>query len=404
MQTHRLIAICTFLTLLCGVITAQNATSSPSSRFGYGELNDNIPTPFRAMGGVSAGMRTAVINPSQPASYTVCDSTTFMFDLAGSVMWTNYGDNNGVRNRANGNLEYITLQFPIWKQHIAFSAGVMPYSAVGYEFQLSNSVGGHDYTVAYAGEGGFSQVYGGLSFNICDWVALGANFYYMFGDADNVTTLMFSEADINDAIMYKSMHVNNFRFRYGLQFFHTFADRHDVVLGAVFENRSRLRGDYTQYELSTLDSVAVRSDGFQTPLYYGVGASYRFDNRLLVAVDYACHQWSKALYFGEKGQLADRSRLAAGVEYRHKALSRHYAERMYWRAGFSLMSSYLPYASQHDLGVSVGIGLPFRTTASMLNLTVEYNRRHPMSGMVENNLKLTVGVGVSENWFFKRKL
>ena len=40
-----------------GQSVAQNATSSPSSRFGLGELNDNIPGTFRAMGGVSTGMR-----------------------------------------------------------------------------------------------------------------------------------------------------------------------------------------------------------------------------------------------------------------------------------------------------------------------------------------------------------
>ena len=165
-----------------------------------------------------------------------------------------------------------------------------------------------------------------------------------------------------------------------------------------------MKGEYLQYEISTLDSLSVREDGFQTPEYFSVGGSYRFDNRLLVAVDYSCHRWSDALFFGEKKQLADRSKISLGVEYRHKQLSRHYAERMFWRAGASLMSSYLPYASAKDLAVSVGIGLPFRTTASMLNLTVEYNRRHPMPAMVENNLKLTIGVGVSENWFMKRRL
>ena len=107
---------------------AQNATSSPSSRFGYGELNDNLPTAYRAMGGVGLGMRSnKAINPAQPASYTACDSMTFMFDIAGSFLYTNYGDSYGERNRLNGNLEYVTMQFPLWRQHIAFSAGVTPY-------------------------------------------------------------------------------------------------------------------------------------------------------------------------------------------------------------------------------------------------------------------------------------
>ena len=112
---------------------AQNMTSSPYSRFAYGDLGDDTPNTFRGMGGVGIGMRSnKAINPLQPASYTGCDSTTFMFDLAGSVLWTTYVDASGRRNRANGNLEYISLQFPIYKHYIAFSAGVMPFSSVGF--------------------------------------------------------------------------------------------------------------------------------------------------------------------------------------------------------------------------------------------------------------------------------
>lgn len=118
------------VSLMVAGMSAQNATSSPSSRFGYGELNDNLPGAYRAMGGVGIGMRSnKAINPAQPASYTACDSMTFMFDLAGSFLYTNYGDSYGQRNKMNGNLEYMTLQFPIWRKYIAFSAGITPYSA-----------------------------------------------------------------------------------------------------------------------------------------------------------------------------------------------------------------------------------------------------------------------------------
>ena len=109
-----------FAIMIVTSICAQNATSSPSSRFGYGELNNNLPGAYRAMGGLGLGMRSnKVINPAQPASYTACDSMTFMFDVAGSFLYTNYGDAYGERNKVNGNLEYLTMQFPIWRQHIA---------------------------------------------------------------------------------------------------------------------------------------------------------------------------------------------------------------------------------------------------------------------------------------------
>ena len=406
MQANR---IAFFVILFLGSLSmaAQNSTSSPSSRFGYGEMVDNIPTAYRAMGGVSTGLRSAsAINPSQPASYTACDSMSFMFDIAGSVMWTQYKDSKGARNRANGNLEYVTVQFPIWKQHIAFSAGVMPYSVIGYNFALRDKtdVGSHGYTVEYAGEGGITQVYGGLSFNILNWVALGANFYYMFGDATNVTALAFDESDLTDVMMYRNMHVSSFRFRYGLQAFHTFADKHEVVLGAVFENRSRLRGEYSQYELMTLDTIPVDQDGFQVPMFYSVGVGYNYAQRLQLAFDYSCHAWSKADYFGAKNRFSDRHRYALGVSYRHNPYARNYAQRMTWRVGASMQDSYVRQQNIYDFSVSMGLGFPFRTTATMLNFAVEYNRRKSIENLTENNLKFTIAVGVNEGWFFKRKL
>ena len=105
------------LTLAVG---AQNMTSSPYSRFAYGDLGDDVPNTYRAMGGVGIGMRSnKAINPLQPASYTACDSVTFMFDLAGSVLWTTYSDATGSRNRDNGNLDYLSLQMPLYNLYIA---------------------------------------------------------------------------------------------------------------------------------------------------------------------------------------------------------------------------------------------------------------------------------------------
>ena len=386
-------------------LSAQNATSSPSSRFGYGELNDNIPVAYRGMGGVSTGMRRpSAINPAQPASYTVCDSVTFMFDLAGSGMWTNYRDTYGQRNRANGNLECVTLQFPIWKRHIAFSAGVLPYSSVGYDFALTGSESKYAYTINYQGEGGITNVYAGLSFNILDWFALGANAYYMFGDATNAVQLTFDNTDLHEKLMYANMKVRSFRFRYGAQLFHTFADRHEVVLGATFENRQKLNGEFVQYELTTLDSVLVQTQGFQLPMYYSVGFSYCFDNRLLFAADYSRHAWSQAQYFGTTNALRDRSRIHLGVEYRHNNMSRNYAQRMYWRAGFALLDSYVGQTNRKDFTVTLGMGFPLRTSASLFNLALEYERRNATAQLTENNLRLTVNIAVAENWFFKRKL
>ena len=392
--------------LVVAGLWAQNATSSPSSRFGYGELNNNLPNAYRAMGGVGIGMRSnKVINPSQPASYTACDSMTFMFDVAGSLLYTNYGDSYGQSNKMNGNLEYVTMQFPIWRQHIAMSLGVNPYSAVGYNFAIKDSINtDYYYTQSYRGLGGFTQVYGGLSFNICDWVALGVNAYYMFGDIEQSRSLTFTDASMDSVKMVEKMTAHSLRLRYGLQLFHNFG-RHAFTLGAVFENKQPFsRMEYEQIETTTIDTINTIGEGFEMPMMYAAGLSYTYDNRIVVAADYTCHNWASAKYFGKHADLNNRHRLALGVEYRNNPISRIFVDQVYWRLGVNYTTSYTNKYNQNELGIGLGVGFPLRTAATVINATVEYGNRGTGDLLKENYLRLIVNASISEHWFFKRKL
>lgn len=401
-----------YIVLICTSVMAmgmwaQNATSSPSSRFGYGELNSNLPGAYRAMGGVGIGMRTnKAINPAQPASYTGCDSLTFMFDIAGSLLYTNYGDANGQRNKVNGNLEYITMQFPLWRRYVAMSLGVTPYSAVGYNFALVDSINSdYFFSKSYRGQGGFTQVYGGLSANICDWVALGVNAYYMFGDIEQIRSLNFTDASIDSLQQVERLTANSLRLRYGVQLFHTFG-KHTVTLGGVFENKQPFsRMNYEHQETTTRDTISMIDSGFEMPMVYGAGLSYGYDNRLLIGVDYMCQDWSNVLYFGEKGSLHKSHRMAVGAEYRNDPMSRKYVNAIYWRLGAHYTTAYTDQYNQAEVGVSMGIGFPLKTVGTVINTTVEYGRRGLTQGVLnENYLRLVINASISEHWFFKRKL
>lgn len=392
-------------------VWAQNATSSPSSRLGYGDLNLNTPGAYRGMGGLGIGMRSnKVINSAQPASYTACDSMTFMFDIAGSFLYTNYGDSYGQNNKFNGNLEYITLQLPIWRQHIAMSAGVTPYSAVGYNFSIVDSINSsYRYTKGYRGEGGFTQVYAGLSFNICDWVALGMNAYYMFGSIDQARSLTFSDASMDSVRQVETLRANSYRLRYGAQFFHTFG-KHTVNVGAIFESKQPFsRMDYEQIEATTNDTVTTLNSGFEMPMVYGVGVSYTYDTRLTIGLDYLCQDWSNVKYFGDIRTSCDslktRNRWALGVEYRNDPTSRKIVDQIYWRVGMNYTTSYTSHYNQSELGVSVGIGFPLKTIGTVINTTLEYGRRgFTTTALNENYLRFVVNASIAEHWFFKRKL
>lgn len=385
---------------------AQNATSSPSSRFGYGELNNNLPNAYRAMGGVGMGMRSnKVINPAQPASYTACDSMTFMFDVAGSFLYTNYSDSYGQTNKVNGNLEYISMQFPIWRQHIAMSFGVNPYSAVGYDFALTDSINSdYYYTQSYSGLGGFTQVYGGVSFNICNWLALGVNAYYMFGSMEQVRGLQFTDASIDSVRMVETLTANSLRLRYGVQLFHSFG-KHTVAMGGVFENKQPFsRMNYEQIETTTADTISMIESGFDMPMMYGAGLSYAYDNRILVGADYMCHDWAGAKYFGTTNSLRVRHRWALGLEYRNDPTSRKFVDQVYWRVGANYTTAYTNLYNEAELGITAGVGFPLRTAGTVINATVEYGKRGSKEVLKENYLRLVVNASISEHWFFKRKL
>jgi len=388
--------------------SAQNMTSSPYSRYAYGDMNENVPTGYRGMGGIGIGMRNnKAICPSQPASYTACDTLTFMMDIAASANWSRYHDVSGMRNKANGNLEYLTLQFPLWKRWIAMSVGLLPYSSVGYDITLSDSIGsGYHYATKYTGDGNISQVYGGLSFNICHWLALGINVYYMWGTLSRMRTLSFTETNLNTTIQDEILSVSDVRLRYGAQFFHTWG-KHSVNLGAIFESKMKLNSTFVLIETQSNDSIPIYKDGWELPMVWGVGGSYNWDNRLTIGFDFERQCMASALYNGLPGKysgLQDRNRYALGVEYRHNPLSRKYGERMLWRAGISLQDEYLATIGAKKIAASIGIGFPLYTIGTVINFTVEYAHRGNPQGLVDNSLRFTVGASIAENWFFKRKL
>ncbi len=395
---------------LLGVMaSAQNQTSSPFSRYAYGDMNDNVPIAYRGMGSVGIGMRNnKVICSAQPASYTACDSLTFMFDIAASAMWSRYQDASGMRNKGNGNLEYIALQFPLYKRYIAFSAGVLPYSSVGYDIAISDSINSdYHYTKSFIGEGGISEVYGGLSFNICNWVALGANVYYMFGDVQHARTLTFTETGLHSTLQDEILSVSSVRLRYGMQLFHTFGD-HSFTLGGIFENKMKLNSQYIAVETQTADSIPVYEGLFQTPMVYGAGLSYNWAGRVTVGLDFQRQCMASALYNGYAGVysgLQDRNRYALGFEYRHNPQGRRYVDRVQWRCGLSIADEYLSSIKSKAYMASVGVGFPLRNAGTMINTTLEYQHRgNGATGLVDNSLRLTINASVSENWFFKRKL
>lgn len=404
MRKHLLFFFSLIAFTICQPIVSQNNANSPYTRFGYGDISDNLAGAQRAMGGISLGVRSnSVINTANPASYSSVDSMTFMFDVGVSALGSMFSDNAGKRTTFNANLEYLTLQFPIWK-YLGFSAGILPYSFVGYNFSESDSINENaHYSKSYSGTGGITEVYAGLSAEFFRHISLGINAYYMFGEINNTRTLTYTEG-FNSTSMESSLQVSDLRLRYGAQFYYTFANKHNLTLGFIFENKSKLNGTFQQIETVTSDTIYNSDGGFDLPMIYGGGLTYTFDNRLMIGMDYMTQAWSQARYFGVTDSLRNRTKISIGAEYRHNPMGKRYIDRMAFRAGFNLSDSYLKSIDTKDFGISFGIGLPLRNSNTLINTSFEYGKRGSTNLMREDYFKFTLNASISETWFFKRKL
>lgn len=406
--------------LFAQTLLGQNNTNSPYTRFGYGEVVEGTPTELRGMGGVGLANRSMhTINAMNPASYTSVDSLTFMFDLGAAIRFSNFSAKdslgNPISNKSfNANLEYITFRFPFSKW-LAFSAGMLPYSFVGYNFiqrdtipmrvatpEDAKNIG---FRQSFNGTGGFSQVYGGLSVALLNHVSVGVNAYYLFGSIDNNRALVFDNSTYNTSVYANQIKATDFRLRYGVQLYNTFAEKHNVTLGFIYENRSKLDGTYT----GKLNNVELKSNKeFELPQVFGLGLNYNYNDRLTIGVDYMRRNWKDATYFGKKDSLASTNKFGFGLEYIPNPVGRNkYSDHIRYRVGFNMQDQYFsPTIGKraNDFVVSLGIGLPTLTGKSLMNLALEYGKIGSNSLIREDYLKLSFSASINEYWFFKPKL
>ena len=160
---------------------AQSGSNSPYTRYGFGQLSDQHFGNSKAMGGISYGLRNGLqINASNPASYSAVDSLTFIFDAGLSLQNTNFKEAGISTNAKNSTLDYIAMQFRLWKR-MGLSAGFLPFSIVGYNMSSTEVLDGTNNTTTsstYAGDGGLQQVYIGLGYKVLNNLSVGFNFSY----------------------------------------------------------------------------------------------------------------------------------------------------------------------------------------------------------------------------------
>lgn len=416
----------TTLCITLGMSAQNNTERSPYSRFGYGNMASSTTAGGRALGGLGIGLRDSKItNSANPASYTSIDSMTFVLDMGLSARASWLSENGASDRKYLGNLDYITMHFPVTRA-LAMSAGIMPLSTTGYNFGSQADMGGDSntekYLRSYSGSGGYNKLYLGAGIKILPSLSVGANASFIFGSTVNNRQVSYTSSSALTHLYSDKLTLRGAQIEVGAQWEQKLdsAGNRSVTIGATFNPGTSLNG--TEYisrmsvgasTTEVLQADTTSSKNYRLPTILGFGASYRLKDHYNIGLDLQYGLWQEAKYHDLQAEFQNQYKLAVYGEWIPNARARSLWSRVRYRGALTFANSYLKVptptgtlAGYHEVGASIGIGLPLVDRRSDLNLTVDYKHLRPStSGMLkEHYLGLTLGITFNEGWFRRARV
>jgi hypothetical protein len=422
MRYRIIILIC--LVSLDIIVFAQGNSTSPYSRYGIGDLAVKGFGQNIAMGGSAIGLRNPYhLNLVNPASYTACDSLSFVFENGISEKNTRYETYNLKKMTDQLNYSYLAIGFPVSRVW-SFGAALLPYSSVGYNIYTDSSYYSAGDTVntvkSYSGDGGLNQFVIGTSLKFYNHLSVGINASYLFGYLGYTNIINFlNSSGVVDENSYNIQHinkisVNDFSLSYGIQYFNNLNKDIEYTIGLTFEGRNKINASRNllvlranKYVTDTLPSSVDKKDYLVLPVSYGIGISLKTD-RLLFAADYSAQDWSESTFLGNRDSLSNSNRCSFGIQFLPNDREiNNYLKRIRYRIGGHYSNTYLNLRSEQlkDYSISFGLGFPIRRSRTSLNISFEMGRRGTTNHqlILENYSILHINLSLHDFWFIHRK-
>jgi len=419
------LSILTFY-MLCVFGVAQNDINSPYSSFGVGNLSPRNNCVLGAMGGGGYAIQSPYhINFKNPSAFAAFDSLSFIADLSLNVVNHQLKTQKQEQSGTFAQLGYIALGVPVLKMW-RMSAGIMPYSDVGYGITDSyavDSFGMANYR--YIGSGGLQLLYWGNAFKVCKGLTMGVNFSYLFGTINTTKYAEYKTDYIYNTMISNYRHLDGIYFSGGIQYQTTVKEKHHLGMGAVYENAIKMwskenlmilnyRNIYSpSLEFDTI-IVKIGDDADRSfvkmPHIVGGGISYGYKDRLLIAADFTWQNWKRFSMSNTKDTLKNNFITVVGVQYIPNSLSSKYYNRINFRLGTRISTGYMIIRGKpiSEFAISMGLGFPIRTFSfrSSVNVMFEYSKLGTLKKdlILQNHFKLSFNFILQEKWYQRRKL
>ena len=425
-RTYRIIVavVASLLSLLTA--PAQNDISSPYSMYGIGLLSNVTSGAYDAMGKVGYAMQNPyLINFKNPASYVAFDSLSFIGDVAFSIYSSTLSTSTLSQKATYARPGYFTFGLPVTK-HWRTSAGIMPFSNLGYSISDSRTVENvGNVSYLYNGSGGLIQLYWGNAFKICKGLSVGLNASYVFGNLNYSQSAVIDGENFFNAMNTRTLDLDGIYLSAGLQYFVNVKGKHTLGFGVVYENSAYIWAKQTDFAYTYTVSSETPSDtaryvtskgNLQLPQTIGGGFSYQYKDKLWVTADVSWQNWKKLHLSTEsmREDLNNSMTYSVGVQFIPDAASSNYAKKLRLRIGARYSTGYIKAnvdqttTTISDFSISAGIGFPLKlfTSNSSIGIMLEYGSMgtHQNNLLQENYFRFSLHFTLQEKWYQRVKL
>jgi len=394
---------------------AQEGTASPYSFYGIGDVKFKGTIENRAMGGLGILADSIHYNIQNSASLASLKLTTF--SVASTQNFYTFKTDSQSETAQRTNLDYLTIAFPAGKKW-GVSAGIMPYSSVGYKILSTNQTTLE--TLRFTGKGGINRVFLGAGYALNKKFSVGADLSYNFGKTE-ANAAVFSNPNLQTGSRLLTTSSLTGVSLNTSAIFKTKLNTYDFVTSASFSPSFNLKSVNTENIGTTLFSstgedviaesqdIAVENSTLKLPTKFSFGSGIGITKKWFVGFE-STFQGKSEFGNTSKSNVSYESstKLSLGGYYIPKYNSfSNYFERVNYRAGFRYEKTGLVLNNNSitDKAFTFGLGLPVGGNLSNVNIGVELGSRGTTNaGLIkENYATISIGLSFNDRWFIKRK-
>jgi hypothetical protein len=410
--------------LLFSVISfAQQATSSPYSFYGIGDVKFKGTAENRAMGGLTIFSDSIHLNFQNPASYTSLKLTTF--SLGGTYLTTKLTTSSQSENARRTALDYLAVGLPFGKFGIGF--GLLPYSSVGYNIE-STTLATTTPVVApaeikkYNGNGGLNKVFAGFGYAITPKLSAGVDISFNFGKIETYS-LRFVEGIQFGSREKNLSDIGGATFTVGTTY-NTKISSKLTGFGSLTYSPASILKSTNERNIATIQysssgaeiivdplDVTVDNTSLKLPSKLAFGFGIGQNRKWMLGTEITFQQSSD---MGNRFNDINNVKFENAVKYtiggyyvpNYTSFSKYF-EKITYRAGLRYENTGLVINNKsiNDFGVTAGLGLPIIGAFSNINIGVEYGKRGTTSANLvqENYTNITIGFSLNDKWFQKKR-